>query len=241
MIQIINIKTVLVAPRSHAFVNLSLQNGFHFSFTKLFANIKIRVFNKKFLALLLSGFVILCIRYIFNYCNYVINISLLFIIFCGFLKSIILVIIEYLDEINLFKSRAKNRRLSKYYFNDTFNSYNHLDNNNGIVNDKGKNINYNNTNLYDIHIPITLERLKNATSLEEVDSFFRVIYKQEIIRHNSKLKELVYEAVLTEKIQQELIRKIEEEQAIFRERLFIIEEDRCIHVVFLRVKKGLKY
>ena len=236
--QIISIKTTLIVPKAHAFINIYLSNGFSFLFTKFFTYIKTKNFNlNKIIALFLSGFVILCIRYIFNCYNYPINISLLFIIFCGFLKPILLVIIEYTHETKIFT--LKKSMFKKYFFNNTFFS----DNNNNLINIKnnGKNFSYYNVNIYDIHIPITLEKLKNASNLYEVDAFFRLIYTEEINRHENKLKELIYEAVLTQILQKELINKIEEEYAIFKERLYIIEEDRCTHVVFLRVKKNLKY
>jgi hypothetical protein len=236
MIKITNIKTILLVPKPHAFIDITLVNSFSFFFTKLFTYIKTTKFNIiKIVALLLSGFIILCIRYIFNFYNYAINISLLFIIFCAFLKQIILVIIEYMNETNVFWSIYKKKKLKKYFF-----SYNNFNNNN-IINYKDTYISSYNTNLYDIHIPITLEKLKDASNLYEVDTFFKLIYEQEIKRHQNKLKELVYEAVLTGKVQKELLNKIEEEYIIFKERLYIIEEDRCTHVVFLRVKKNIKY
>ena len=74
-----------------------------------------------------------------------------------------------------------------------------------------------------------------------MDIFFRFINEQEINRHKNKLKELVYKAVLTKKLQKELIIKIEEEYVLFKELLYNIEKNRCIYIVFLRVKKNLKY
>jgi hypothetical protein len=232
--QIRNIKTILIVPKAHIFINIFLSNNFSFLFIKFFTYIKSKSKNynlNKIIALFLSSFVILCMRYIFNYYNYPINISLLFIIFCGFLKPILLVIIEYIHETNNFS--LKKSMFNKSLFNNTFFSYNY--NNNGI------NLNYYNVNIYDIHIPITLEKLKNASNLLEVDAFFKLIYIEEINRHENKLKKLINEAVLTQTLQKELINKIEEEYAIFKERLNIIEEDRCTHVVFLRVKKNIKY
>jgi hypothetical protein len=247
---ITNIKTILIVPKAHAFINIFLSNDFSFLFKKFFTYIKTKNFNlNKIIALFLSGFVILCMRYIFNCYNYPINISLLFIIFCGFLKPILLVIIEYMHETEIFTLKKKNM-FNKYFFNNTFISNNN--NNKNLINIKNNgyyiinnnndiNLIYYNVNIYDIHIPITLEKLKNASNLFEVDAFFKLIYTEEINRHDNKLKELIYEAVKTQILQKELINKIEEEYAIFKERLNIIEEDRCTHVVFLRVKKNLKY
>lgn len=244
-IWIININTILVVPMPYAFIHIPLSNGFSFKAKKLYiyAKTKFKSFNiNKIIALLLSSFVILWIRYIFNYYNYVINISLFFIIFCGFLKPIFFVIIEYMDETDVFRSKKK--ILYKYFFfNNTFLSYNNLNNiiNNNIVDYISAKVSFYNTHLYDIHIPITIEKFKSANNLYEVDEFFRLVYEQEKNRHQNKLKELICEAVLTGKIKKSLVSKIEEEYLIFKERLNIIEEDRCTHVVYLRVKKNLKY
>jgi len=136
------------------------------------------------------------------------------------------VIIEYIDEINFFRYKKNVCQKDKYFF------YN---------NDKIASISYYIINIYNIHIPLTLEKLKNVNNLYEVDIFFRFINEQEINRHKNKLKELVYKAVLTKKLQKELIIKIEEEYVLFKELLYNIEKNRCIYIVFLRVKKNLKY
>ena len=135
-------------------------------------------------------------------------------------------IIEYIDEIYFFRYKKNVCQKDKYFF------YN---------NDKIASISYYIINIYNIHIPLTLEKLKNVNNLYEVDIFFRFINEQEINRHKNKLKELVYKAVLTKKLQKELIIKIEEEYVLFKELLYNIEKNRCIYIVFLRVKKNLKY
>lgn len=229
----------------YAFIHIPLYNGFSFLFKKLYVYIKTKIlrFNfNKIIALLLSSFVILCIRYIFNIYNIVINISLFFIIFCGFLKPIFFVIVEYIDETDIFRSKKKILYKS-FFFNNTFLSHINLKNiyNNDIVDFMSAKFLFYNSHLYDIHIPITLEKFKNANNLYEVDEFFKLVYEQEKDRHQKKLKELIYEAVLTGTIKKNLVSKIEEEYLIFKERLDIIEEDRCTHVVYLRVKRNLKY
>src|SRR5437868_2499718 len=135
-------------------------------------------------------------------------------------------IFKYIDKINLFKYKKNVYKKDKYFF------YN---------NDKIASISYYIINIYNIHIPLTLEKLKNVNNLYEVDIFFRFINEQEINRHKNKLKELVYKAVLTKKLQKKLINKIEEEYVLFKELLYNIEKNRCIYIVFLRVKKNLKY
>jgi hypothetical protein len=223
---IIILKKMFLVPKPHVFINISLNNSFFYLFTKLFIIVK----NKRFIALLISSLIILCIKLIFNYYSYIINFSLLFIIFCGFLKPIILVIIEYINETKIFNFKLKkSKKLSIIFLSKKINKY------------KSTCINFNDINLYDIHIPLNLEKLKNASNLYEVDAFFNLIYKQEVFRHQYKLYELVYKAILTQKIQKQLINKIEEEYLIFKERLGIIEQDRCIHIVYLRVKKNIKF
>jgi len=226
IIEIAHLKKIFIVPKPHGFINVFLKSFFFFLLKNFLIYIRKKKFNLKIIALLLSAFIILCIKFIFNYYNYVINVSLLFIVFCSFLKPIVLVIIEYIDEINFFRYKKNVCQKDKYFF------YN---------NDKIASISYYIINIYNIHIPLTLEKLKNVNNLYEVDIFFRFINEQEINRHKNKLKELVYKAVLTKKLQKELIIKIEEEYVLFKELLYNIEKNRCIYIVFLRVKKNLKY
>lgn len=71
---------------------------------KKLKNLKIKVFNiNRLIALLISGIIIFCIKYYLNYFGYVTDISLIFIFFCAFLKSITLVTVEFIREPDLNK------------------------------------------------------------------------------------------------------------------------------------------
>ena len=62
-----------------------------------------------------------------------------------------------------------------------------------------------------------------------------------LLSNEKKIKKLVYKEILSKKLQKKLIIKIEEEYVLFKELLYNIEKNRCIYIVFLRVKKNLKY
>ena len=77
----------------------------------------IKGFNKnKLIALFLSGFVIICIRYHINSLGYASYFSLLFIFFCTLFKSIILVIVESLGKINLITKHNNVLFIDKKFF-----------------------------------------------------------------------------------------------------------------------------
>jgi hypothetical protein len=83
----------------------------------------IKYFNKnKLIALLISGIIIFCTKYYLNYLGYVTDLSLLFIYFCALLKSITLVIVEYIRESN-FKDGKPN---DKYFFYKYANTYKYI-------------------------------------------------------------------------------------------------------------------
>jgi hypothetical protein len=80
----------------------------------------IKSFNKnKFIALLISGTIIFSIKYYLNYFGYITDLSLIFICFCILIKSISLVIVEYIRESNFEYIKSSN----KYFYYTYINTY----------------------------------------------------------------------------------------------------------------------
>lgn len=74
---------------------------------------KIKGFNfNRLVALLISSFIIICLKYYFNYFGYTSDLSFIFIFFCGLLKSITIITIESTREYNL----SKNNKLNSIIF-----------------------------------------------------------------------------------------------------------------------------
>ena len=80
----------------------------------------IKGFNKnKLIALLISGTIIFYIKYYLNYFGYITDISLIFICFCILIKSISLVMVEYIHESYFEYIKSSN----KYFYSTYINTY----------------------------------------------------------------------------------------------------------------------
>ena len=80
----------------------------------------IKGFNKnKLIALLISGTIIFCIKYYLNYFGYITDFSFIFIYFCILIKSISLVMVEYIHESYFEYIKSSN----KYFYYRYINTY----------------------------------------------------------------------------------------------------------------------
>ena len=80
---------------------------------KNYTYLLIKGFNKnKLIALLISGIIIFFIKYYLNLLGYITDLSLIFICFCALLKSIVLIIVEYIRESDFKYSKSND----KYFF-----------------------------------------------------------------------------------------------------------------------------
>jgi hypothetical protein len=245
----------------------------NFKFLKIF---KIKAFNfNKLIALLISGAIIFCLKYYFNCFGFITDVSLLFIIFCGLLKSIIQITIEYIREPNLnyldnklynkkfiinYNELISSKRLEDIHtytlisYNINGNNISYLPNINNYFN---PNTNYNYFNykynsygnnfssenivnyllhLKNIHTPLFIGRLSDATNLDQVDKFFIKMYIQEKYRYVNRLKELKQEVIKIELLQQLL----DKEKMIFINRIDLIKHHRRIYIESLRIN-DLRY